>query len=62
MIFLWKDKPGTPENLKVSGYSETTVSLQWDPPAYDGNVGVSHYVVEFRENKKGQEWQVTYNS
>ncbi|XP_071854761.1 twitchin-like isoform X8 [Apostichopus japonicus] len=51
------DKPGTPENLKVSGYSETTVSLQWAPPAYDGNVGVSHYVVEFRENKKGQEWQ-----
>ena len=49
---LFSDKPSAPENLRVTGFTENTVSLKWEEPKDDGGCLISQYVVEHREGLK----------
>uniref|UniRef100_A0A3B3QAD2 Titin n=1 Tax=Paramormyrops kingsleyae TaxID=1676925 RepID=A0A3B3QAD2_9TELE len=48
------DKPGPPAAIRIDDVSAESISLSWDPPAYDGSV-VCNYVIEKRE-KSGLHW------
>lgn len=53
--------PGPPKGpLETSDISQHTCTLHWKPPAYDGGLKVTHYVIE-RKDVTGQHW-ITINS
>ncbi len=55
--WLWiSDKPGIPVDLRVAGFTETTVSLSWSPPSDNGGSEITKYVIERREASK-RAWQ-----
>jgi len=43
------DKPGPPTHLKITGFTERSVSLKWSAPDYDGGADITSYIVEERE-------------
>ncbi|KAG8223455.1 hypothetical protein J437_LFUL001948, partial [Ladona fulva] len=51
------DKPSSPRGpFEVSGMTETSLTLKWQPPEWDGGTQILDYLVERREvNKKA--WQ-----
>ncbi|XP_038051694.1 twitchin-like [Patiria miniata] len=55
------DKPQGPESVKISSYDEHSVSLTWKPPVDNGNSEITHYVVEYKEVKRG-DWTVATDS
>jgi parallel beta-helix repeat protein len=36
--------PGVPENLSWTP-DDSTIALEWDPPTFDGNAGITHYII-----------------
>ena len=54
------DKPGPPQNLKVTGVTEKTVSLKWSEPESDGGSDITGYIVEERETARSTWSKVTY--
>ena len=54
------DLPGSPTDVKVTAYSEESVTLAWVAPTDDGDSPVSHYQVEYKE-KRATKWEVSYN-
>lgn len=53
--------PGAPTGpLGMSGITKHTCNLSWKPPAYDGGMKITHYVVE-RKDTSHQHW-VTVSS
>ena len=46
------DKPGPPQNLGVTNYTENSVSIKYEPPEDDGGTEVTGYVIERREAKR----------
>ncbi|XP_033640975.1 twitchin-like isoform X1 [Asterias rubens] len=55
------DKPQKPENVKIVGYDEHSVSLAWKPPTDNGNCQITHYIVEYKETKRG-DWAIADDS
>ena len=55
-ILFSVDKPGPPQNLKVTEVTDRTVSLKWAEPEVDGGCDVTGYVIEERECSK-RVWQ-----
>ena len=49
---LISDKPGAPEDLKVKGVTENSVTLTWSPPKDDGGAPITKYYIERREASK----------
>jgi len=45
-------KPDPPQNLSITGVTESTVGLKWDPPELDGGSPITGYVVEMRPTSK----------
>uniref|UniRef100_A0A8D2NQ89 Titin n=1 Tax=Zosterops lateralis melanops TaxID=1220523 RepID=A0A8D2NQ89_ZOSLA len=43
------DRPGPPTDVKIDEVSADSVTLSWNPPAYDGGCHISNYVVEKRD-------------
>ena len=50
------DKPGAPENMKVTEVTEDMICVHWDTPSDNGGCLISAYVVEYREARK-RAWQ-----
>lgn len=49
------DKPGKPEGpIKISDIHKEGCSLKWNPPADDGGVPLSHYLVEKMDAETGK--------
>ncbi|KAK7065507.1 Immunoglobulin like [Halocaridina rubra] len=48
------DPPDAPERPDITGYSPSTCSLEWKPPANNGGRPVTGYIIEKRE--RGGEW------
>lgn len=49
------DKPGKPEGpIKISDVHKEGCSLKWNPPADDGGVPLSHYLVEKMDAETGK--------
>jgi len=44
--------PDAPQNLSITGCTESTVGLKWEPPALDGGSPITGYVVEMRPTNK----------
>ena len=45
IFILYADKPGPPVNVRISHHTPHSVTLQWDPPKYDGGSLVNKYEV-----------------
>lgn len=43
------DVPGKPEAPEIMEVAETSVSLEWQPPAKDGGAPITNYIVEYKE-------------
>ena len=48
-MVVYSDKPGSPEDLRVTGTTENSVSLSWEPPRENGGSEVTGYVLEKRD-------------
>ena len=49
---MTEGKPDPPRNLSVTGFTESTVGLKWEPPELDGGSPITGYVVEVRPTSK----------
>ena len=45
-------KPDPPRNLAITGCTESTAGLKWEPPELDGGSPITGYVVEMRPTSK----------
>ena len=43
------DAPGSPGLPEIKDWDETSVKLEWTPPARDGGAPISGYIVEMRD-------------
>ena len=50
--FVTEGKPDPPQNLSITGVTESTVGLKWEPPELDGGSPITGYVVEMRPTSK----------
>ena len=41
--------PGPPVNVRISHYTPDSVTLQWDPPEYNGGSSVTKYNIQMNE-------------
>ncbi|ERL85176.1 hypothetical protein D910_02598 [Dendroctonus ponderosae] len=48
------DPPGAPSQPEITGYTPSSCSLKWNPPASTGGKPISGYIVEKRE--RGGDW------
>lgn len=56
------DKPSPPRGpLDVSGMTETSFTVGWQPPENDGGTPLIEYIVERRELSKKAWQRVCYN-
>ena len=52
LCLLTEGKPDPPQNLSITGFTDSTVGLKWEPPELDGGSPVTSYVVEMRPTSK----------
>lgn len=50
------DEPGKPHTPEVTDWDADRVSLEWQPPDYDGGAPITEYIIE-NKGKHGREWQ-----
>lgn len=46
------NKPGPPQNLRVTDFNDDSVTLQWDKPADDGGSDIINYIIDKKEVAK----------
>jgi len=51
-LLLTAGKPDPPRNLAITGCTESTAGLKWEPPELDGGSPITGYVVEMRPTSK----------
>ena len=49
--------PSCPQLLEVTAVEATSATLKWKEPKKDGGVPIKEYVIEFKSNNEGEEWQ-----
>lgn len=60
---LFSDKPAMPEGpIKLEALLKNSVIISWKPPKDDGGSMITNYIVERREDKEGDEWQLVSSS
>jgi hypothetical protein len=52
VLYLFAGKPDPPRNLTISGVTESTAGLSWQPPELDGGSPITGYIVEMRTASK----------
>nr|XP_015194164.1 PREDICTED: myosin-binding protein C, cardiac-type isoform X2 [Lepisosteus oculatus] len=53
------DKPGPPQNLKITDVWGFNVALEWKPPKDNGNMEITGYTIQ-KADKKTMEWFTVY--
>ncbi|XP_023267025.1 myosin-binding protein C, fast-type-like isoform X1 [Seriola lalandi dorsalis] len=53
------DKPGPPQNLRVTDVWGFNAALEWDPPKDDGNTEITGYTIQ-KADLKTKEWFTVY--
>ncbi|XP_074853366.1 myosin-binding protein C, cardiac-type [Carettochelys insculpta] len=54
------DKPGPPQNVKITDVWGFNVALEWKPPQDDGNAQISGYQIQ-KADKKTMEWYTVFD-
>ena len=49
--------PSCPQALEVTAVEATSATLKWKEPKKDGGAPIKEYVIEFKSNNEGEEWQ-----
>ena len=42
------DEPGPPRNLTNGTITDTSISIKWEPPIFDGNSPITNYTVSYK--------------
>ena len=48
MLFQILEEPGQPRNLTNGTITDTSVSLEWKAPVFDGNSPITNYTVSYK--------------
>ena len=48
--------PGAPEPPTVLQVTDSTVTVHWKPPAYDGNSPITDFVLQYHDKEEFMEW------
>lgn len=60
---LISDKPAIPEGpIVVESLRKNYVIISWKPPKDDGGAAITNYIVEKREAKEGEKWNLVSSS
>ena len=62
-VILNSDKPGPPRNLTNGTITDTSISVKWEAPIFDGNSPITNYIVSYKlENSTTKVVSVTNNT
>ena len=60
---VYPDKPCIPEGpIVIDALLKSSVVISWKVPKDDGGSMISNYIVEKREAKEGEQWQLVSSS
>lgn len=63
VIWVFPDKPSIPEGpIIVEALLKSSVVISWKVPKDDGGSPITNYIVEKREAKEGEKWQLVSSS
>lgn len=48
-VFFYQDVPDAPENVAVASVNKFGVTVNWEPPKFDGGSEITAYVIELRD-------------
>ena len=52
----FSDRPDPPQNVRYVDWDVDRMDLEWNEPMRDGGARITHYVVEMRIGKPGENW------
>ena len=63
LLFSFPDKPAIPEGpVVVDALLKSSVVISWKAPLDDGGSMITNYIVEKREAKEGEQWNLVSSS
>ncbi len=55
-VIISSAKPDPPENVRYVDWDVDRIDLEWNEPVRDGGARITHYTVEMRLAKAGEDW------
>ena len=50
-LFIFLALPSEPSHLRLVGITESSVTIEWTKPKFDGGQPIKGYIIEYREGK-----------